>query len=161
EIYRVMDMYARRTPGAFIEEKSFSLAWHYRKVEEGLGSLRAHELMSDIKHFVSDQGLQLLQGDKVIEIKSITVNKGKAAKRWLEKDDYDFVMAIGDDYTDEDTFKAMPDDAITIKVGNNVSAATYFMSSYADVRALLHELYMAENIGDQLRREAGMLKEAS
>ncbi|WP_276133253.1 bifunctional alpha,alpha-trehalose-phosphate synthase (UDP-forming)/trehalose-phosphatase [Polluticoccus soli] len=161
EIHRVMDMYARRTPGAFIEEKSFSLAWHYRKVEEGLGSLRAHELMADIKHFVSDQGLQLLQGDKVIEIKSITVNKGKAAKRWLEKDDYDFVMAIGDDYTDEDTFKAMPDDAITIKVGNNVSAATYFMSSYAEVRALLHELYMAENIGDQLRRDAGILKEAS
>lgn len=161
EIHRVMDMYARRTPGAFIEEKSFSLAWHYRKVEEGLGSLRAHELMADIKHFVSDQGLQLLQGDKVVEIKSITVNKGKAAKRWLEKDDYDFVMAIGDDYTDEDTFKAMPDDAITIKVGNNVSAATYFMSSYAEVRALLHEMHMAENIGDQLRSDAGMLKEAS
>lgn len=161
EIHRVMDMYARRTPGAFIEEKSFSLAWHYRKVEEGLGSLRAHELMADIKHFVSDQGLQLLQGDKVVEIKSITVNKGKAAKRWLEKDDYDFVMAIGDDYTDEDTFKAMPDDAITIKVGNNVSAATYFMSSYAEVRSLLHEMHMAENIGDQLRSDAGMLKEAS
>lgn len=161
EIYRMMDIYTRRTPGAFIEEKSFSLAWHYRKVEGGLGDLRAHELMADVKHFVSDQGLQMLQGDKVIEIKSMAVNKGKAAKRWLEKDEYDFIMAIGDDHTDEDTFKAMPEDAITIKVGNKVSAATYFVSSYMDVRALLHEICLAKNIGDNIRREAALLKEAS
>jgi len=161
EIYHVMDLYTRRTPGAFIEEKSFSLVWHYRRVEEGLGQLRAHELMADIKHFVADQGLQMLQGDKVIEIKSIAVNKGKAAKRWLERDEFDFVMAIGDDHTDEDTFKAMPHDAITIKVGTNVSAATYFVNSYADVRALLHEIYVAENIGNELSRQKSLLKEAS
>ena len=161
EIYHVMDLYTRRTPGAFIEEKSFSLVWHYRRVEEGLGQLRAHELMADIKHFVADQGLQMLQGDKVIEIKSIAVNKGKAAKRWLERDQFDFVMAIGDDHTDEDTFKAMPDDAITIKVGTNVSAATYFVNSFADVRALLHEIYVAENIGNELQRQKSLLKEAS
>jgi trehalose 6-phosphate synthase/phosphatase len=158
EIYHVMDIYSRRTPGAFIEEKSYSLAWHYRRVEDGLGNLRAQELMADIKHFVSDSGLQMLQGDKVIEIKSIAVNKGKAAKRWLEKDEYDFVMAIGDDHTDEDTFKAMPDDAITIKVGNNVSAAAYFLSSPDDVRLFLHELAIAETEGED--HSAGVLRQA-
>lgn len=140
EIHHMMDIYSRRTPGAFIEEKSYSLAWHYRKVETGLGSLRAHELMSDLKQLIADRGLQMLQGDKVIEIKNIAVNKGKAARRWLEKDNYDFIMAIGDDHTDEDTFKAMPDDAITIKVGTNISAATYFLNSFVDVRALLQEM---------------------
>lgn len=159
EIYHVMDIYARRTPGAFIEEKSYSLAWHYRKVEEGLGKLRAHELLADIKHFVSDQGLQMLQGDKVVEIKSMAVNKGRAAKRWLEKDNFDFILAIGDDYTDEDTFKAMPEDAITIKVGKNISAATYFLSSYVEVRALLKELCTAEN--DEYKEfNGGILSEA-
>jgi trehalose 6-phosphate synthase/phosphatase len=158
EILNVMNQFARRTPGASIEEKSYSLAWHFRKVEDGLGSLRAHELMSDIKHFVSDRGLQMLQGDKVIEVKSISINKGRAAKRWLEKEDYDFIMAIGDDFTDEDTFKAMPEDAITIKVGSNLSAATYYLSSYEEVRTLLTEMVNTTTI---IEHEHQMLKEAS
>jgi trehalose 6-phosphate synthase/phosphatase len=160
EIYHVMDIYSRRTPGAFIEEKSYSLAWHYRRVEEGLGNLRAHELMADIKHFISDRGLQMLQGDKVIEIKSIAVNKGKAAKRWLERDQHDFILAIGDDHTDEDTFKAMPEDAITIKVGSNISAASYFLKSYQDVRSLLKELCNAESAANNQDKNL-LLKEAS
>jgi trehalose 6-phosphate synthase/phosphatase len=139
-IRNVMNLYVNRTPGALVEEKSYSLAWHYRKTETGLGTLRAHELMEDIRHFIADRGLQMLQGDKVIEVKSMAVNKGKAAKRWLERGEYDFIMAIGDDHTDEDTFKAMPDDAITIKVGNNISAAAYFLNSYEDVRTLLAEM---------------------
>lgn len=158
EIFNVMNQYARRTPGASIEEKSYSLAWHYRKVENGLGDLRAQELTADMKHFLSDRGLQLLQGDKVIEVKSIAVNKGRAARRWLEKADYDFIMAIGDDYTDEDTFKAMPEDAITIKVGSNVSAATYYLSSYEEVRKLLREMVSASNFVDA---DHAILKEAS
>ena len=158
EIFNVMNQYARRTPGASIEEKSYSLAWHYRKVENGLGDLRAQELTADIKHFVSDRGLQLLQGDKVIEVKSISVNKGRAARRWLEKDEYDFIMAIGDDHTDEDTFKAMPEEAITIKVGSTISAATYYLSSYEEVRKLLREMANASSIIDSEQR---MLKEAS
>ncbi|HTM65510.1 MAG TPA: bifunctional alpha,alpha-trehalose-phosphate synthase (UDP-forming)/trehalose-phosphatase [Flavipsychrobacter sp.] len=158
EIFNVMNQYARRTPGATIEEKSYSLAWHYRKVENGLGNLRVQELIADIKHFVQDRGLQLLQGDKVIEVKSITVNKGRAAKRWLEKDDYDFILAVGDDYTDEDTFKAMPEDAITIKVGSNISAAIYYLNSYEDVRTLLREMVNASSFVDN---EHEMLKEAS
>lgn len=140
DVFSALETYCRRTPGSFIEEKSYSLAWHYRKTEAGLGQLRAHELMADMKHVIADLGLQILQGDKVVEIKNISINKGKAAKRWLEKDDYDFVMAIGDDHTDEDTFKAMPKDAITIKVGSNISAATYYLQSHKEVLALLREL---------------------
>lgn len=149
EVYNVMDVYARRTPGSYIEEKSYSLVWHYRRVEEGLGELRARALMDDIKHFIADHGLQLLQGNKVIEIKSMAINKGKAAKRWLEKDDYDFIMAIGDDHTDEDTFKAMPSSAVTIKVGNSPSSAIYTLNSYKEVRNFLSVLANEEMPGEQ------------
>ena len=135
----MMDIFNNRTPGAYTEEKSYSLAWHYRKVEAGLGPLRLQELMTDISHFVSDRGLQLLQGDKVLEVKSMAVNKGRAARRWLDREDYDFIVAIGDDYTDEDTFKAVPADAITVKVGSHVSAATYYLHSYREVRGFLQE----------------------
>ena len=73
----------------------------------------------------------------------MSINKGTAARKWLEKADYDFILAVGDDYTDEDTFKVMPPDAITIKVGKEFSAATYFLANYKEVRALLQEFTKA------------------
>ncbi len=153
EIMNVMNLYARRTPGATIEEKSYSLAWHYRKVEQGLGTLRANGLMMDVHHFIGDRGLQILQGDKVIEIKSNAVNKGRAARRWLERETFDFIMAIGDDQTDEDTFKEMPPEAFTIKVGSNLSAAKYFLIGNVEVRNLLKDLMAA---APAVRKEPGV-----
>ena len=140
EILPVLEVYADRTPGAFVEEKSYSLVWHFRKVEEGLGDLRAAELMSTLRYLIADKGLQLLQGNKVIEVKNLEVNKGRAASGWLEKEEYDFILAIGDDYTDEDLFKAMPENAIIVRVGSYVSAAKYYIRSYAEVRDFLEIL---------------------
>ncbi len=139
-ILPIMETYADRTPGAFIEEKSYSLSWHYRKVERGLGEQRAIELEENLSLYAIDRGLQILQGNKVLEIKSNWVNKGNAVRAWLEEDTYDFIIAAGDDHTDEDTFKAMPPHAITIKVGSNISAAKYSVTSFRNVRNLLKEL---------------------
>ncbi len=140
DIYSIMALHSERTPGTFIEEKSYSLAWHYRKADTGLGILRAQQLVNDLKHFTYENNLQILQGDKVIEVKSAVINKGIASARWLEGNKYDFILAIGDDTTDEDIFKAMPEEAITIKVGSRVSAAQYNLSNYLAVRKLLYEL---------------------
>lgn len=137
EIMPVMESYADRTPGAFIEQKSFSLSWHYRKVESGLGEQRSMELEDNLKFFAENQNLQILQGEKVIEVKSNLINKGKAAAFWLEEDDYDFIMAFGDDYTDEYTFRSLPETAISVKVGNKVSEAKYSLPTYKDVRRVL------------------------
>ena len=49
-------------------------------------------------------------------------------------------MAIGDDWTDEDTFDAMPDGAYTIKVRESTSVAKYHLKSYEEVRKLLKKL---------------------
>ena len=132
-----MDTYVDRTPGAFIEEKTYSLVWHYRNAQKGLGELRASELMNNLKYLASDKGLQLLPGDKVLEVKNMEINKGKAAVLQVEKCDYDFIIAFGDDFTDEDVFKALPDSAITIKVGSNVSAAKFYLRNPTEVRKLL------------------------
>lgn len=140
EIYPMLDTYTDRTPGAFIEEKSYSLVWHYRKVEPGLGELRANELMNTLRYYTSDKGLQVLPGDKVIEVKNVEINKGKAALNWLQERHFDFVMAIGDDHTDEDIFKALAEDAITIKVGSQVSAARYYLRNFKEVRQFLTTL---------------------
>jgi trehalose 6-phosphate synthase/phosphatase len=73
----------------------------------------------------------------VLEIKNVEVNKGKAALMLVEWTDYDFIIALGDDYTDEDVFKCLPDNAVTIKVGSNVSAAKFYLRNPAEVRELL------------------------
>lgn len=140
DVQQVLESYVDRTPGSFIEEKTYSLVWHYRKVEESLGDLRSNELMSNLKYLVPDKGLQILPGDKVVEIKNMEINKGRAALTLLDNAEYDFIMALGDDYTDEDIFKALPDAAITIKIGSNNSAAKYYLRSPLEVRKLLRML---------------------
>jgi trehalose 6-phosphate synthase/phosphatase len=140
EVKTILDTYTDRTPGSFIEEKSYSLVWHYRKVEEGLGELRANEIINHLRVFISDKGLQMMPGNKVIEFKNVEVNKGKAAQNWLYDNNPDFILALGDDHTDEDIFKALSPEAYTIKVGSNISAARYYLKDYHEVRELLKEL---------------------
>lgn len=140
EVKTVLDTYTDRTPGSFVEEKSYSLVWHYRKVEKGLGELRAGEIVNHLRMAIADKGLQMMEGNKVIEFKNIEVNKGKAALNWLHNNNPDFILALGDDHTDEDIFKALPEDAYTIKVGSNISAARYYLRDYREVRELLKTL---------------------
>lgn len=140
EISTILETYTDRTPGSFVEEKSYSLVWHYRKVEEGLGELRANEITSHLKMLAADKGLQLMSGNKVIEFKNVEVNKGKATLNWLYGKNPDFIMALGDDVTDEDIFKVLPNDAITIKVGSTLSEAKYYLTNQKEVRKLLWSL---------------------
>ena len=140
DIKEVLEDYVNRTPGSFIEEKDFSLVWHYRKVETGLGELRTRELNSHLNYLATNKNLQVLEGDKVVEIKSSEVNKGRAALHWVTRFKSDFTCAIGDDWTDEDTFRALPKEAYTIKVGSTQSAARFSIASYKDVRKLLSRL---------------------
>ncbi len=144
EMKSILETYTDRTPGSFIEEKSYSLVWHYRKAEEGLGELRANEIVSHLKILAADKGLQLMPGNKVIEFKNMEVNKGKAALNWLYGKQPDFIIALGDDHTDEDIFRALPNDAFTIKVGNNISEAKYYVNDFKEVRQLLWGLVQKE-----------------
>ena len=89
-----------------------------------------------------DRHLQVLEGDKVVEIKNFEINKGVAATRWIRKFPAQFYLALGDDRTDEDTFRAMPDGAYTIKVGSQTSRARYKVDSVDDVRAFLTQLVL-------------------
>lgn len=136
----LMQSFTNRTPGSLIEEKSYSLAWHYRNADEGLGALRAAELEEDAGPLMAGNDLHLLQGNKVVEIKNAGVHKGSAARQLLAAGDYDFILAVGDDFTDEDTFRAMPETAYTIKVGQPPSAARFQIKGVEQVRALLQSL---------------------
>jgi len=136
----VLEWYEDRTPGSFIEEKDFSLVWHYRKAEPQLASIRARELKDALLQLTANLNLGVLEGSKVIEIKSIGINKGRAALHWLSKSAWEFILAIGDDWTDEDLFAVLPDSAYSIKVGLSPSKAKFNLDSVAEVRLLLKQL---------------------
>ncbi|MFB0560973.1 MAG: bifunctional alpha,alpha-trehalose-phosphate synthase (UDP-forming)/trehalose-phosphatase [Candidatus Lokiarchaeia archaeon] len=140
EIRPFLEIYADRTPGSFIEEKEYSLVWHYRRADPELSVRNVVELKDDILHVAANLNLSVLEGSKVIEIKNAGVDKGLATSRWLSKGDWDFIMAIGDDWTDEDTFAALPENAYTIKVGLEPTQARFNLSSTEEVRSLLKML---------------------
>jgi trehalose 6-phosphate synthase/phosphatase len=140
EVKKLMEKLADQTPGAYIEVKPYSLAWHYRKVELGLGELKATELKEILNPMLNDYGLQLLDGNAVIEVKNTEVNKGKAALEIAGHIKADFMLAIGDDITDEDLFRYLPQSTISIKVGSNKSAAKYYLDEQEDVLQFLNQL---------------------
>ena len=82
-----------------------------------------------------------MEGNKVLEVKNFENNKGKAAMHWIDREDWDFVLAIGDDYTDEDTFKALKGkDTNSLKVGFADTAADYNIESVEEVIDFLGQL---------------------
>jgi len=139
KIYPVLESFVDRTPGSFIEEKNYSLAWHYRNTDPDFGANRAAELNTVLTSLIGNDDISVLSGNKVMEIKSSNVNKGRAAMRVLPQKDYDFIFAIGDDWTDEFMFQELPEEAVTVKVGMQSTQAKYFIESVSGVRGILQK----------------------
>ncbi len=137
QVLPILETYADRTPGSFVEEKDFSLAWHYRATQPALGALRAKELKDNLLSSLSNLNLEVIEENKVVEIKGSTANKGRAAQIWLSRKQYDFVLAVGDDKTDEELFAALPKEAYTIRVGVTPNKARWSISSQKEVLPLL------------------------
>jgi trehalose 6-phosphate synthase/phosphatase len=139
-ILPVLENFADITPGTFVEKKEYSLAWHYRKADPELAQKRTIEVNTVLNSLITNHDLNILNGDKVIEIKSSSVNKGKACSYLLINQKFDFIIAIGDDYTDEYMFEELPDFATTIKVGLKKTKAKYYIKDTTEVREILREL---------------------
>lgn len=135
-----VQFYVERTPGSFLEEKNYSVAWHYRKSDPELGARRAIELKDHMTSLVANHGLEILEGNKVIEIKNSGVSKGRSALKRIGDRKYDFIMGIGDDWTDEDMFDQLPRNAYTIKVGFATTRARYSVEDFEAARSLLQTL---------------------
>jgi len=140
KILPILEMYSDRLPGSFVEDKEFSLAWHYRMAEHEMASIVAKELMDDLVNFTANIAVQVLQGNKVIEVRNPGMSKGDAGSYWISENRFDFILAIGDDWTDEDLFKILPEAAYSIKVGTTQSQAKFNLPEPQDVIRLLQEL---------------------
>lgn len=131
----LLESFAARTPGSLVEEKTASLAWHYRMADPEFGALQAKELRLHLHQVLSNIPVQVLLGTKVIEIRHHGVDKGRIFARLLGKSYEDLmVVALGDDLTDEDMFAGLPPGGIAVHVGPSPSRAPYRL---ADPRAAL------------------------
>ncbi|PPK86650.1 trehalose 6-phosphate synthase/phosphatase [Neolewinella xylanilytica] len=140
KVRELLENLVARTPGSFIEEKDYSLAWHYRNIDRDLGNKRVREFRDMLTYLIQNQDLQVLEGNKVVEIKNAGVNKGKATQHWVNKEEWDFILGIGDDSTDEDIFRALPDWGVSIKVGPGRTAARYSLTGVTEVRRFFSKL---------------------
>jgi trehalose 6-phosphate synthase/phosphatase len=135
----MLEVFAQRSPGSFIEEKKHTLVWHYRNVDPELGFIRSRELLDNLHHIIRNSQLHIIDGNKVIEIRVAGIDKGVVTKKLLSRDNYDFVIAIGDDKTDEDMFRLLAGKAYTIKIGSGHTVAQYHLPRQEDVLALLRQ----------------------
>ena len=127
-------------PQTFIEEKDYSLVWHYRKLADNVGAIASETLVDFLGRVIDPSILSILKGSKTIEVSSLRVNKGDAGLRFLSDRAIDHTIAIGDDLCDESLFAALPAGSSTIKIGPGSSSARYVFRDHLDVRTLLRVL---------------------
>jgi trehalose 6-phosphate synthase/phosphatase len=141
----VLEHFADRTPGSFIEEKEYCLVWHYRMSDPDVGEWLANELVSVLDRMVADTEQRVVRGHKTVEVRPAWATKGTILAR-VERDAPapDFRLAMGDDRTDEDLFELMPANAWTVRVGGGPSRARFHLKGAAEVCAFLARLTEGE-----------------
>jgi trehalose 6-phosphate synthase/phosphatase len=140
----ILQLYVDRLPGALLEEKDFSLAWHYRRADPEQARVRAQELMDMLGDYTRNIDVQVSEGRKLVEVRPGGINKGAAIQEWLKDRSPGFILGIGDDWTDEDMFRALPAEAYSVRVGVANTSARYYLSNYIAVRRLLGEMGNAQ-----------------
>ncbi len=139
-ILRVMKRYADNTPGSLVEEKDYSIVWHYRNVVPELAFGRATKLRQELLELVDRDKVEVHDGDKIIEVKQKDVNKGRVVEELIAKYHPDFVLCAGDDYTDEDMFRTLGERGYSFKVGPGETHARYRMDTMEELLVLLGKL---------------------
>ena len=137
----ILKEFVATTPGSHVEMKTAALAWHYRKAPREFGTRQAHELRMLLGDLLSNQPLEVLEGTKVIEVRLRGVSKNLVAQRVADETvPATAIVAIGDDRTDEDLFRALPASSITVAVGRPQTSARFHLEDYRAVRQTLRRL---------------------
>ncbi|KAK1059027.1 threalose-6-phosphate phosphatase [Friedmanniomyces endolithicus] len=126
-VLTVFEYYTSRTPGAFIERKKIALTWHYRQSDQEHATAMARECQKQLEQTVGKEfDVEVMTGKANLEVRPKFVNKGEIAKQLIR--DFgsqrpDFVLCLGDDFTDEDMFRALnssrlpPEHVFAVTVG--------------------------------------------
>jgi trehalose 6-phosphate synthase/phosphatase len=137
----ILETYTDRLPGSFIVERDYSISWYYHKSDIEQSSFLSREVGDHLVSITSNIGLQVLNGEKVIEVSNSGINKGELAMHWLSGKEYDFIMAIGAGWSDELLFQSLPEHSWTMAVGMMKTGARYVLKNQKEALKLLRCLY--------------------
>lgn len=140
----LMELFVTRCVGSFLEEKQNTLAWHYRNTHPNLGFNRSRELRNSLLQLTTNTPLQVMDGNKVLEVRLIGIDKGATAQKIVEHYNPDFMLCIGDDTTDEDMFRVLRERAYTVKIGHGTTAAKFTMWSQTQVLPFLRKFLVQQ-----------------
>ncbi|KAI8335975.1 glycosyltransferase family 20-domain-containing protein [Chlamydoabsidia padenii] len=120
DVIELFTYYSERTQGSFIEHKRSSITWNYLLADPVYGAFQAKECQNHLEHAIlSKLPVEIIIGNKKIEVRPRVTNKGEIIKRLLnnnstatktsstgilEDGTVDFILACG---TTEDMFKAL------------------------------------------------------
>jgi trehalose 6-phosphate synthase/phosphatase len=129
-------------PGSFVEEKQFSLVWHYREIADQIWPEELTQINEAVQSLVLQHGALLYREACAFEVRSRGIDKGLFFRQNPWKDvAVEFGLVLGDGHTDEDMFRQAPTDFYTIKVESaEISAARYQLAYQAEVLPLLKAL---------------------
>ncbi|KAK4221456.1 putative glycosyltransferase [Podospora fimiseda] len=118
EVHRVFQEYTDKVPGSFVERKRCALTWHYRLADPEQGLHMSRECHKELESTVARKwDVEVMPGKANLEVRPTFINKGEIVKRLVttynaelkaaEQDKLGFVICMGDDFTDEDMFRAL------------------------------------------------------
>lgn len=116
-----------------VEIKPGSIAFHYRKrpdLSETISQI-VHDALGDL------EGIDVLHGKMVVEVKTGHANKGSAIRAFMDEAPFAERVALfaGDDVTDEFGFRAIAElDGIAIKIGGGGTHAALRTDTPAEFR---------------------------
>lgn len=152
EVLDVFQHYTERTQGSFIERKKIALTWHYRKADPEYGAFQARECQKHLDRTVGRKyDVEVMTGKANLEVRPRFVNKGEIAKRLVIEygappgEALEFVLCLGDDFTDEDMFRSlrqsqMPQDhvfSVTVGASSKQTLASWHLVEPSDVISVI------------------------
>lgn len=113
EIVSVFNVYTEKTPGSRVEYKRVGLTWHYREAEDPKWALKqaqqCHKELHDAT--VKFDDVHVMAGKANVEVRPHSISKGEVVKKLVndygEDEAPDFVLCVGDDFTDEGKLQSL------------------------------------------------------
>ena len=153
----VMDIFVQRTHGTYIEQKGNALIWQFSDADPEFGCMQSKELEEHLHSILASHPVEVIRGggvaDGYIEVRPTGASKGSFLEHALsvmkaQNIEADFILAIGDDSSDEPMFDRIALHlhehpqlaAYSVTVGKKPTAAKAYVDDPSAVSELLTTL---------------------
>lgn len=107
---KIIESHCQRIEGSSMIIKESSVMFSYKEADCGFGQWQAKELVSYLESLLNCEECEVFEGENYVEVRPRGIDKGTTLYRILQKvykvkGKIDFMFIIGDDDSDERTFK--------------------------------------------------------